>query len=402
MLALMLAAGIGYDDAYQLAVPDFILSNLRDLRDPCCETSMRRTLLGPVLISVALLAACAAGGSHDAGEALEAPGALRVDRTTVSETRATAPTRGFGAGSSSGSAASVTFETGGPERQPGSGEPPILPSAGLLFDQGLFDQGLLYAMAYLPSSSGVETERANSLAELYADARPGYDLYTFVLGGPVGPRAGAEAAAYDELLRVIETYVLGDPAESGSARGRHGFLVQVDPLLDGQFDAQLDAGPPADAGLEAEQPSDAGSSGASLAERARPALSLQMQVALARQLRLFGHVELADRLELSEGPFLVSSLRPALIPMSAQVPLLIVDLHHLGPEYMYSLIDAYDRPIPSDLRGRPESLSAIGRRVQGMFPNRRLDTGAEPPPAGAWIWLIGDSGRGLASAAVTF
>ncbi|NEX18372.1 MAG: hypothetical protein C1943_17645 [Halochromatium sp.] len=375
---------------------DSILINLCDL---CCETSMRRTLLSPVLISVALLAACAAGSSRDdGGDALEAPGALRAGRTTVSGTSTTAPTGEFGAGSSSGSAASVTFETGGPERQRGSGEPPILPNAGILFDQGVFDQGVLYAMAYLPSSSGVETERANSLAELYADARPGYDLYTFVLGGPVGPQPGTEAAAYDELLRVIETYVLGNPAESGSARGQHGFLVQVDPLLDGQFDAGLSS----DVGSEAEQASDAGSFGASLAERARPGLSLQMQVALARQLRVLGHVELADRLELSDGPFLVSSLRPALIPMTEQVPLLIVDLHNLGPEYMYSLIDAYDRPIPGDLRGRPESLAAIGRRVQGMFPNRRLDTGAEPPPSGAWIWLIGGSGRSLASAAATF
>ncbi|MEA1052624.1 hypothetical protein U5801_22845 [Lamprobacter modestohalophilus] len=365
---------------------------------------MRGTLLSPVLISVVLLAGCAAGGSRDDGsDALEAPGAMRADRATGLEGEASVSGGGLGAGSPGSAAASVTFEAGGPERQRGSGEPPIWPNAGLLFDQDLFDQdvfdqGVLYAMAYLPSSSNVETERANSLAELYADARPGYDLYTFVLGGPVGPQPGTEAAAYDELLRVIETYVLGNPAESGAARGQHGFLVQVDPLLDGQFDAGLSSG----VGSEAEQASDAGSSAASLAERARPGLSLQMQVALARQLRVFGHVELADRLESSSGPFLVSSLRPALIPMSAQEPLLIVDLHNLGPEYMYSLIDAYDRPIPSELRGRPESLSAIGHRVQGMFPNRRLDAGAEPPPSGTWIWLIGEPGQNLASAAATF
>ncbi|MBK5938025.1 hypothetical protein [Halochromatium roseum] len=365
---------------------------------------MRATLLSPVLISIALLAACATGDLRDEGSnALKAPGAMRADRATVSENGATVPAGRLGAGSTGGTTASVTFETGAPEGQRGSGEPPILPNSGYLFDQDMldkdrFDKGVLYAMAYLPSSSGVETERANSLAQLYADARPGYDLYTFVLGGPVGPQPGAEAAAYDELLRVIETYVLGNPAESGAARGQHGFLIQVDPLLDSQFDAGLSS----DAGSEAEQASDAGSSGASLAERARPGLSLQMQVALARQLRVFGHVELADRLEYSSGPFLVSSLRPALIPMSEQVPLLIVDLHKLGPEYMVSLIDAYDRPIPGELRGRPESLSAIGRRVQGMFPNQRLDKGAEPPPSGTWIWLIGEPGLSLASAAAIF
>ncbi|MEA3642127.1 MAG: hypothetical protein VBE63_19620 [Lamprobacter sp.] len=368
---------------------------------------MRGTLLSTVLISVALLAGCAAGGLRDDGsDALKAPGAMRAGRATVLEDGSSVSGGRLDAGSAGSAAASVTFETGDPERQQGSGEPPILPNEGILFDQDfdqdfdqkVFDKGVLYAMAYLPSASNVETERANSLAALYADARPGYDLYTFVLGGPVGPQPGSEAAAYDELLRVIETYVLGDPAESGAARGQHGFLIQVDPLLDGQFDA----GRSSDAGSEAGQAADAGSSGASLAERARPGLSLQMQAALARQLRVFGHVELADRLESSSGPFLVSSLRPALIPMSEQVPLLIVDLHRLGPEYMYSLIDAYDRPIPSELRGRPESLSAIGRRVQGMFPNRRLDTGAEPPPSGTWIWLIGEPGRGLASAAATF
>lgn len=339
---------------------------------------MRGALLSLVLISVVLLAACAAGGSRDDGrDWLEAPSRMREGRANAPETGA-----GSSPGAAGGSAASVTFEVGAPERERSAGQAPIFP-----IDSRGFDAGVLYAMAYLPSASGVETERANGLAELYADARPGYGLYTFILGGPVGPGAAKDAAGYDELLRVIETYVLGDADKSSTRSGQHGFLVQVDPQNRG-------------AEVSSRRPPDAGVDDASLAERARPGLSIQMQIALARQLRMFGHVELADRLEHSDGPFLVTSLRPALIPMSEQEPLLIVDLDDLGPEYMYSLVDAYDRPIPGNMLGRPESLLAIGRRVQGMFPSRRLDRGAEPPPSGTWIWLIGapDQANALAAA----
>lgn len=328
---------------------------------------MRVALLSLVLVGVALLAGCAAGGSRDDdGDLLETPDSMRTGRTSVS---------GAGRASSagSGSAASVTFEVGGSDAERAAAEQLVIP-----LQSPAFDAGVLYAMAYVPSSSGVETERANSLAQLYADARPGYALYTFVLGGPAGPRSEAEVAAYHELLRVIETYVLGEPGASATGPDGHGFLVQVDPAMGSE------------------------PNGAELAQRAQPGLSLQMQAALARQLRVFGHIELADRLEQSTGPFLVTSLRPALIPMSEQVPLLIIDLHDLGPEYMYSLIDAYDRPIPGDLRGQPESLAAIGRRVQGMFPNRRLDSGAKPPPSGAWIWLVGEPGRSIASSSASF
>jgi hypothetical protein len=59
---------------------------------------------------------------------------------------------------------------------------------------------------------------------------------------------------------------------------------------------------------------------------------------------------------------------------------------------MYSLVDVYDRPIPGDLLGRPESLSAIARRLQQIFPSRRVDSGAAPAPSGGWIWLVGVPG----------
>lgn len=296
-----------------------------------------------VLIGAVLLAACAGSGSREAErEALEVPGRIGSDRAPDSS-------------------ASVTFEVGGPEREWDEQQP------SLVDDRLSFEAGVLYAMAYIPSPSGVETERANSLAELYGDARPGYALYTFILGGPVGVQTAVDDAdTYSELLRVIETYVANDEsAETDTGFGRHGFLVQVDA-------ARTDG---------------------ALAERVQPGLSRQIQSALAMQLRMQGRFELAERLDRSYGPFLVTSPRPALFPMSARTPLLVVDPREIGPEYMYSLVDAYDRPVPGDLSGRAGSLAAIERRLRGMFPNPQRDRGAAPPPFGDWIWLIGDAGE---------
>ncbi|MBK5930018.1 hypothetical protein CCR82_05630 [Halochromatium salexigens] len=256
----------------------------------------------------------------------------------------------------------MTFAVGGSERKWKTAEQRTRQAN----DSLGFEAGVLYAMAYIPSPSGVETERANSLAELYADARPGYALYTFILGGPVGAQpADDNADTYSELLRVIETYVANDESvEADSGFERHGFLVQVDATrADG-----------------------------ALTERVRPGLSRQIQSVLARQLRLHGQFELSERLDRSPGPFLVTSLRPTVLPRSARTPLLVVDLQDIGPEYMYSLIDAYDRPIPGDLSGRPESLAAIERRLRGMFPKPQIDRGAPLSPLGDWIWRIGEQG----------
>lgn len=326
---------------------------------------MRRVLRGVVLIAAAMLAACAGSESRESTpDPLETPQRMRADRGPVSG----------GGVAPSGSNASVSFEYGSPEAATSArGRTPEPPDWNWDAARGsAFDAGILYAMAYFPSPSGVETERANSLAELYADARPGYALYTFLIGGPVEVRTPADLAAYRELLRVIETYVVsadagapGAAAAGPDASGRHGFLVQVNALR-----------PDSD-----------------LLERVQPGISLQMQTVLARQLRIYGHLALADRLEQSTGPFLVTSLRPTMIPTDERVPLLVVDLHDLGPEYIYSLVDAYDRPIPGDLIGRPESLAVIGRRLQQIFPSRRVDSGAAPPPTGGWIWLIGVPGQ---------
>ena len=293
---------------------------------------MRGAFPSTVLIVAVLLTACAGSGSREAGrEALEVPGRIGTD---------------------------LGLERDGDAAQQRTRQAE---------DSLGFETGVLYAMAYLPSPSGVETERANSLAELYADARPGYALYTFILGGPVGAQTQVDRTdTYSELLRVIDTYVANDGnALADTGVGWHAFLVQVDA-------ARTDG---------------------SLAERVQPGLSRQIQSAMARQLRLHGQFELAERLDRSYGPFLVTSLRPALFPMSARTPLLVVDPQGIGPEYMYALIDAYDRPIPGDLAGRPESLAAIGRRLRGMLPTPRGDRGDAPRPVGDWVWLIGDAGE---------
>lgn len=324
---------------------------------------MRGVLLGTLVIAAAMLAAtlaaCAGIGERPGGaDPLGTPGQLRADRGDLA-----------GDGVANDSGATVAVELGRPRLDASpQGRAADVPRSSLpdLAATDGFDAGVLYAMAYFPAPSGVESERANSLAELYVDARPGYGLYSFLLGGPLDARAPEDVLAYGELLRVIDTYVMngGGPAADGGGAGRHGFLLQVD--------AQRSDG--------------------ELYERVRPGLSLQMQNALARQLRLYGHTELADRLEGSTGPFLVTSLRPSLIPIDARQPLLVVDLHDLGAEYMYSLVDVYDRPIPGDLLGRPESLSVIARRLQQIFPSRRVDSGAAPAPSGGWIWLVGGAG----------
>lgn len=329
-------------------------------------------LIAAALLAATLLAACAgmdagtgAGTSADAGAARDS------DRVAAERLGAERPGLNEG-GVTHDKGAALTFELGAPPR-PDQAETehwrrtPQWPMGPATRDGS--EVGILYAMAYFPAPSGVEIERANYLAELYADARPGYGLYSFLIGGPTDARSPSNIAAYGELLRAIDTYVMNSDTRDGQDdAGRHGFLIQVDVLRpDGE-----------------------------LYERVQPGLSAQVQQVLARQLRLYGHLALADRLERSSGPFLVTSLRPALVPMSAAQPLMVVDLEGLGPEYMYSVIDAYDRPIPGDMLGRPDSLAAIAQRLRAIFPNRQVDRGAAPAPSDDWIWLIGGSAQAQA------
>jgi len=219
-----------------------------------------------------------------------------------------------------------------------------------------------YSMIYFPlgGSSG-RTERSTSLAQLYGAAAPGYGIYTFVLfGDPAAGSSGIET--YSELLRVVETYVLAsESSPQAPDRRAHTFLVPAHGERDG----------------------------GTLLDRTGPELSQRMRAELGAYLRQGGQLELAQRLVRQPGPFLVSSLEPRLVPVDPAAPRLIVDLSDVGPEYMYTVVDAYDRVVPEEHVGGVASLAAIRTRLMEMFPHRAIDTAAAPAPAGGWVYLFG-------------
>lgn len=209
-------------------------------------------------------------------------------------------------------------------------------------------------MLYFPSAGqGVQLVTDIVLNRLYEEALPGYGLYTFVLLGAGFERAsGDDLARHSELFRMIETYVVtSGEAEAASAEA-HVFLV---PIRAGR------------------------SPTAPLMELAAVDLSDLMRRQLGELLRQRGQARLAARIERGAGPFLVAGLEPSLLPPDEEAPRLVADLSGLGPEYLYNLVDAYDRDIPTELSGRPESLSALRQRL--------LDLSLKPRPTG------GDSGR---------
>jgi hypothetical protein len=229
-----------------------------------------------------------------------------------------------------------------------------------------------YAMLYFPlggdAAAGGDTM---SLTQLFGNAEPGYGIYTYILGGGADGADGAGADTYRELLRVIETYVLvAGPDGARPDRGAHTFLVPVH----------------------------AGRAGAPLVERTGPELSAAMRRELAAYLRRGGEQALANRLATAPGPFLVSGLEPRLVPGSAQAARMIVDLSAIGPEYMYSVVDAYDRQIPPEAAGRVESLLAVRGRLIGLFPSPGVDAVASAP-AGDWVFMLGRRSTALRPAA---
>ncbi|WP_295882460.1 hypothetical protein [uncultured Thiohalocapsa sp.] len=210
-------------------------------------------------------------------------------------------------------------------------------------------------------SAGATAHSAGSLAQLIGSAEPGYGLYTFVLFGGGGEAGGVDAAGWRELLRVIETYVLAaDPAAGAAHPAAHTFVVPVD----------------------------AGRTGVPLAERTGPVPSADLRRTLAAYLRRAGEPALAARLATAPGPFLVSTLEPRLVPGSPQQPRMIVDLSRIGPEYMYTVVDAYDREVPPAAVGRVDSLLAVRGRLMGMVPDPTMGSAA-PPPAGDWVFMLG-------------
>jgi hypothetical protein len=226
-------------------------------------------------------------------------------------------------------------------------------------------------MAYFPSrAAAAEMETADAVNTLYSNATPGYGIYTFVLLGPVPAQASEVAAGpggearYDELMRVIETYVLAAEEEGrGPSPYTHAFLVAVHP------EAQ----------------------GTQASARTAPELSAPIRRDLARYLDARGEASLARRLETRPGPFLISGLEPRLLPSSAVSPRLVVDLSDIGSEYMYAVVDAYDRPVPADTAGRPGSLDAIRERLLGLFTRSVPADDLDAAIADAWVFRVGRS-----------
>ena len=223
---------------------------------------------------------------------------------------------------------------------------------------------LAYSMAYFPSrgaESGVAT--ATVVDTLYSNATPGYGVYTFVLpGAGFDPAKEADRARYAELLRVIETYVLaGEEGARGPRAEAHAFLVAIRP----------------------DRP------GAKLSEQTAPELSTAMRADLIEYLRRRGQGALAARLETLPGPFLVSSLEPRLLPTNEQAPRLVTDLSMVGPEYLYAVVDAYDRALPPEQQGRPEALGGIRERLLALFSRKAATEELSPAIKDAWVFRLG-------------
>ncbi|WP_043748510.1 hypothetical protein [Imhoffiella purpurea] len=221
-----------------------------------------------------------------------------------------------------------------------------------------------YGMLYFPSTGeGRRLDASMALNRLFDEAVPGYGIYTFVLvGRGYTGLSGVDADRYRELFRLIETYVATTPEELGSPSAEaHVFLVPVDPRGDGR----------------------------SLADLVSGELSDLMRSRLRQELRRDGQGALASRLATGRGPFLVATLEPALLPSSPRSPRLVADLSEIGPEYLYGVVDAYDRPIPLDLSGDARSLALIRERLLRIPIKPKTQGGGISNPGAAWILMLG-------------
>lgn len=228
-----------------------------------------------------------------------------------------------------------------------------------------------YGMLYFPSAGeGGKLVTAMALNRLYEEAVPGYGIYTFVLMGRgfEKPR-GEDTARYEELFRMIETYVATDAGNPGENEGpsatAHVFLIPIHPR---------DATAP-------------------LVDQAAFDLSEQMRRQFTQVLQRNDQARLAARLEKGAGPFLVATLEPRLLPSSPNAPSLITDLSEIGPEYVYEVVDAFDRPIAPETSGRPESLAVIRKRLLGL-PVRASEGQTTGSPRAGWIFTLGPVAEG--------
>ena len=231
-------------------------------------------------------------------------------------------------------------------------------------EPALESASLAYSMAYFPSrgaESGIET--ATVIDTLYSNATPGYGVYTFVLpGGGFDPAREGDRARLAELLRVIETYVLaGEQGAKGPRAEAHAFLIAIRPDR----------------------------KGARLSEQAAPELAAAMRADLIQHLKRRGQAALAARLETQPGPFLVSSLEPRLLPTNELAPRLVTDLSQIGPEYLYAVVDAYDRSLVPEQQGRPEALGGIRERLLALFSRKADAEELSPSIKDAWVFRLG-------------
>lgn len=190
------------------------------------------------------------------------------------------------------------------------------------------------------------------------------DLYTYVLFG--GDAAPSQARPWRrtelELLRLIDTYVTTD--DRGAGEIHHHFLVPVYP----------------------------GSDSLSLTERSAPELSNGPRAALAGRLERRDQQPLALRLRTAPGPFLVSRVGSpwAMATARNSAPksdaLLVADLSHMGAEYLYPVVDAYDRPISPGGGGAEFALLELRRRLASL--ERVLGHAAKQ----RWVFLFDASG----------
>lgn len=234
-----------------------------------------------------------------------------------------------------------------------------------------------YAMAYFPSGAAEEgggppTRGGAEVASLYNLATPGYGIYTYVLLGKGFPDLPeADAMRYRELLRLIQTYILASDTPGAAPDDRaHAFLLAVYPWRKGQ----------------------------PLIEQTGPELSDGMRDALAEYIGAVGDADLAQRVAKAPGPFLVSGTEPRLIPSTKVSPRLVADLSGLAPEYLYPLVDAYDRPIGDQDIARSGGLGPLRERLTHVF--HAASSGGEGRAAaqGQPVVLLGGEPTAVAAA----
>ncbi|MBK1694824.1 hypothetical protein CKO09_08740 [Chromatium weissei] len=235
--------------------------------------------------------------------------------------------------------------------------------AGMQADDSVIAANTLpaYGMVYFPSAGEFsKVDTAIALNRLYEDAIPGYGLYTFVIFGG-GMNSASPNAQARELLRVIETYVTVDKNYTEPNLETPAFLIPIHPE---------NVGKP-------------------LINQVAFDLSEHMRQHLSESLRQSGQTRLAASLEKNTGPFLVSSLEPRIASENSNAPRLITDLSLIGVEYLYGVIDAYDRPIPLDTSDQRQSLIAIRDRLQALPIKPLLNTEFTRKAKNAWVYLLG-------------